>query len=112
MLLPINKVTSGQERFVGAKAGDTLTFNLGEAFGGDAGAIRSFSGLSKEEASAATGDYELAVEKINRTAAPEENQELFDKVFGPEAVWLRKRNSIRRCAKRCRRTTTARPITS
>ena len=86
VLLPINKVTNGQERFVGAKAGDTLTFDLGEAFGNDAGAIRNFSGLSKEEAGGATGDYELEVEKINRTAAPEENQELFDKVFGPEAV--------------------------
>lgn len=86
VLLPINKVTSGQERFVGVRAGDTLTFDLGETFGGDAGAIRSFSGLSKEEASGATGEYELEVEKINRTAAPEENQELFDKVFGPETV--------------------------
>ncbi|WP_223648775.1 trigger factor [Hymenobacter psoromatis] len=86
VLLPINKVTSGQERFVGVKAGDTLTFDLSEAFGNDAGAIRSFSGLSKEEASGATGDYELEVEKVNRTAAPEDNQELFDKVFGPEAV--------------------------
>ncbi|WP_460584058.1 trigger factor [Hymenobacter arcticus] len=86
VLLPINKVKNGQERFVGVKADDTLTFDLSDAFGGDAGAIRSFSGLSKEEAAGATGDYELAVEKINRTAAPEENQELFDKVFGPEAV--------------------------
>ncbi|AMR27148.1 trigger factor [Hymenobacter psoromatis] len=86
VLLPINKVTSGQERFVGVKAGDKLTFDLGEAFGGDAGAIRSFSGLSKDEASGATGEYEFEVEKINRTAAPEENQELFDKVFGPETV--------------------------
>ena len=86
VLLPITKVTNGQERFVGVKAGDTLTFDLGEAFGGNAGAIRSFSGLSKEAASGATGDYELVVEKINRTAAPEDNQELFDKVFGPEAV--------------------------
>jgi trigger factor len=86
VLLPINKVKNGQERFVGVKADDTLTFDLSDAFAGDAGAIRSFSGLSKEEAAGATGDYELAVEKINRTAAPEENQELFDKVFGPEAV--------------------------
>lgn len=86
VLLPINKVKNGQERFIGVKAGDTLTFDLSDAFGGDAGAIRSFSGLSKEEAAGATGDYELEVEKVNRTAAPEENQELFDKVFGPEAV--------------------------
>ena len=86
VLLPIDKIKNGQERFVGVKPDDTLTFDLRDAFGGDAGAIRSFSGLSKEEAADATGDYELAVEKINRTAAPEENQELFDKVFGPETV--------------------------
>jgi trigger factor len=86
VLLPINKVTSGQEQFVGVKAGDTVTFDLSAAFGSDASAIRNFTGMSREEAAAVTGEYELAVEKINRTAAPEENQELFDKVFGPETV--------------------------
>jgi trigger factor len=86
VLLPISKVTSGQEQFVGVKAGDTVKFDLSAAFGGDASAIRNFTGMSREEAAAVTGEYELAVEKINRTAAPEENQELFDKVFGPETV--------------------------
>ena len=86
VLLPINKVTNGQERFVGVKAGDTVTFNLSDAFGGDAAAVRNFTGLSQEEAANASTDYELAVEKINRTAAPEHNQELYDKVFGPETV--------------------------
>jgi trigger factor len=86
VLLPINKVTSGQEKFIGVKAGDTVTFDLSAAFGGDASAIRNFTGMSREEAAAVTGEYTLEVEKINRTAAPEENQELFDKVFGPETV--------------------------
>jgi trigger factor len=86
VLLPINKVKNGQERFIGVKADDKLTFDLSDAFGGDTGAIRSFSGLSREEAASATGDYELEVEKINRTATPEANQDLFDKVFGPETV--------------------------
>lgn len=86
VLLPINKVVNGQERFVGVKPGDVLTFDLSEAFGGDAGAIRSFSGLSREEAGQPTGEYELAVEKINRQGGLEHNQELFDKVFGPETV--------------------------
>ncbi len=86
VLLPINKVKNGQERFVGVKDGDTITFDLSDAFGGDVSAIRNFSGLSKEAASQASGDYEFTVEKVNRTAAPEENQELFDKVFGPETV--------------------------
>jgi trigger factor len=86
VLLPINKVKEGAEQFVGVKAGDALTFDLSKAFGGDANAIAGFSGLSKDEASKVSGDYILNVEKINRTAAPEFNQELFDKVFGPETV--------------------------
>lgn len=86
VLLPINKVTSDQEQFIGVKAGDTVTFDLSAAFGGDASTIRNFTGMSREEAAGVTGNYELAVEKINRTTAPEENQELFDKVFGPETV--------------------------
>ena len=86
VLLPISKVTGGQEQFVGVKGGDSVTFDLQKAFGNDASAIAAFSGLTKDEAAAASGDYVLNVEKINRTAAPEMNQELFDKVFGPEAV--------------------------
>jgi len=86
VLLPINKVRNGVEQFIGAKAGDVLTFDLKNAFDNDAVAIANFSGLNKTEAAEAIGDYVLSVEKINRTAAPEMNQELFDKVFGPEAV--------------------------
>ena len=86
VLLPINKVRNGVEQFIGVKAGDVLTFDLKNAFDNDAVAIANFSGLNKTEAAEAIGDYVLSVEKINRTAAPEMNQELFDKVFGPEAV--------------------------
>ncbi|AWM32983.1 trigger factor [Hymenobacter nivis] len=86
VLLPINKVKNGAEQFIGVKAGDVLTFDLKNAFDNDAAAIAGFSGLNKADAEAASGDYVLSVEKINRTAAPEMNQELFDKVFGPEAV--------------------------
>ncbi len=86
VLLPINKVKNGVEQFVGVKPGDVLTFDLKNAFDNDATAIVNFSGLTKAEAAEANGDYVLSVEKINRTAAPEMNQELFDKVFGPEAV--------------------------
>jgi trigger factor len=85
VLLPIDKVKEGQDKFVGAKADDVVTFDLSKAFG-DAKAIAGFTGLSKKEAEEISGDYTFTVEKINRTAAPEMNQELFDKVFGPEAV--------------------------
>ena len=86
VLLPISKVTGDQAQFIGKKGGDVITFDLQAAFSNDAASISNFTGLSKKEAEEATGDYEFSVEKVNRTAAPEMNQELFDKVFGPEAV--------------------------
>jgi len=86
VLLPTDRVVNDAEKFVGVKGGDEVTFDLAHAFGGDAAAIASFSGLSRTEAAQASGEYVLAVEKINRTAQPEYNQELFDKVFGPEEV--------------------------
>jgi trigger factor len=86
VLLPIGKVTGDQAQFVGKKGGDVITFDLQAAFNNDAASISNFTGLNKKEAEEATGDYEFSVEKVNRTAAPEMNQELFDKVFGPEAV--------------------------
>ena len=86
VLLPIDKVVGDAAPFIGKRAGDSVTFDLSAACGGDADSIATFTGLSKEEAATATGDYVLHVEKVNRTAAPEMNQELFDKVFGPEAV--------------------------
>ncbi|WBO82953.1 trigger factor [Hymenobacter yonginensis] len=85
VLLPINKVKTGADKFVGVKSGDVVTFDLKEAFGDEA-AIRNFTGFSKDEAAAAEGEYTLTVDKINRSAAPEHNQELFDKVFGKDIV--------------------------
>jgi trigger factor len=85
VLLPINKVKTGADKFVGVKSGDVVTFDLKEAFG-DETAIRNFTGFSKDEAAAAEGEYTLTVDKINRSAAPEHNQELFDKVFGKDIV--------------------------
>jgi trigger factor len=86
VLLPINKVTKGADKFVGVKPGDSITFDLQDAFGGDASAIANFSGMTKDEAKEVSGEYVLNVEKITRTAHAEHNQDLFDKVFGKDAV--------------------------
>ncbi|SHK98594.1 trigger factor [Hymenobacter psychrotolerans] len=86
VLLPTSKVTAGADKFVGVKAGDVVTFDLKEAFGGDATAIRNFTGFGKDEAAAVEGEYTLTVDKVNRTVEPEHNQELFDKVFGKDIV--------------------------
>ncbi|RYU77149.1 trigger factor [Hymenobacter persicinus] len=86
VLFPISKVKNGAEKFVGVKSGDAVTFDLSDAFAGDASVIASVAGLSKEEAGNVSGDYTLTVEKINRTTKAELNQELFDKVFGKDIV--------------------------
>ncbi|AHJ98626.1 trigger factor [Hymenobacter swuensis] len=86
VLLPTNKLKADADKFVGVKSGDEVAFDLKNAFGGDVAAIRGFSGLSKEEAEGVEGEYTLAVEKIQRSAPAEFNQELFDKVFGKDIV--------------------------
>ncbi|RSK45601.1 trigger factor [Hymenobacter perfusus] len=86
VLLPTNKLKADADKFVGVKGGDEVAFDLKNAFGGDVAAIRGFSGLSKEEAEGVEGEYTLAVEKVQRSAPAEFNQELFDKVFGKDIV--------------------------
>ncbi|MDQ3292331.1 MAG: trigger factor, partial [Bacteroidota bacterium] len=63
-----------------------ITFDLQEVFDQDAAAISHVTGLKKSEAAELNGNFEFAVEKINRTTAAEFNQDLFDKVFGKDAV--------------------------
>lgn len=86
VLLPINKVKNGADKFIGLKAGDVVTFDLKDAFGGDVSAIANFSGLSKELAAGVEGEYTFTVEQIHRSQHSEYNQELFDKVFGKDVV--------------------------
>ncbi|GAB3236507.1 trigger factor [Hymenobacter seoulensis] len=86
VLLPTNKLKNDADKFVGAKTDDVISFDLKNAFDGDAAAISSFSGMSKEEAEGVEGEYTLTVGKIQRSAPAEFNQELFDKVFGKDIV--------------------------
>ena len=87
MLLPISKVTGDARPSSSAKRPATrLRLTCRRLSATTRLRFRTLPGLSKEEAEEATGDYVFSVEKVNRTAAPEMNQELFDKVFGPEAV--------------------------
>ena len=85
-LLPINKVKTIQEQFIGKKAGDILTFDLQEVFDNDASAIANLTGESKQKAATLTGNFEFTVDKINRTEPAELNQEFFDKIFGKDTV--------------------------
>lgn len=84
-LLPLNKVLAGADKFVGVKPGDTVTFDIREAFGDDA-ALAHVTGLSKDVTKDLNGEFTFVVDKINRTETAEMNQEFFDKIFGKDNV--------------------------
>ncbi|WP_192821462.1 trigger factor [Rufibacter sp. LB8] len=84
-LLPLNKVLAGADKFVGVKPGDTITFDIREAFGDDA-ALAHVTGLSKDVTKDLNGEFTFVVEKINRTENAAMDQEFFDKIFGKDNV--------------------------
>lgn len=86
-MMPTSKLTkSALKQFIGLKVGDTVKFDIQKAFDGDTAVIAHFTGASNDNAAAMTGEFEYTVESIRHTQLPELNQELFDKVFGKDAV--------------------------
>lgn len=74
-----------QKKFVGLKKEDEVEFDINKVFADDE--LKSqLLGQSPEEAKNASGKYIFKVNTINRTEASDINQELFDRVFGKDAV--------------------------
>lgn len=84
-MIPMNKVKDAS-LLTGKKVGEELTLDLNVVFGGDAEAISHVAGITKEEAAELATSFTYKIEKITRIAEGELNQELFDKVFGKDAV--------------------------
>jgi trigger factor len=74
-----------QQKFVGKKKDDTIEFDVTKIFS-DTEDTAQLLGLSADEAKKASGTYMLKVNTISRTEPAENNQELFDRVFGKDAV--------------------------
>jgi trigger factor len=74
-----------QKKFAGLKKEDQVDFDIDKAFS-DTAAISQLLEISEEEAKAAKGKYTLRVTNISRTEPAEVNVELFDRVFGKDAV--------------------------
>lgn len=74
-----------KEQFIGAKQGDTLSFDLRKAYPSDA-EIAGMLKIDKEMAAGLTSDFQVTIKEIQRFAAAEVNQELFDKVYGEGIV--------------------------
>ncbi len=74
-----------QKKFVGLKKDDEVEFEISKLFSDEA-LTAQLLGQSPEEAKNAKGKYIFKVTTISRTEPAEMNQELFDRVFGKDAV--------------------------
>lgn len=84
-LIEMNDVENkSQKLFIGVKKEDDITFNL-KSIPSEIAVARFFK-ITPEEAKELKGDVLLTVKNINRNVPSEVNQELFDKVFGKDAV--------------------------
>ncbi|MDD3194765.1 MAG: trigger factor [Paludibacter sp.] len=79
------KDEASKNSFVGAKAGDQITFNPKKAFENEA-EIASLLKLKKEDVAGLESDFLFTIESITRYHEAEVNQELFDKVYGDGVV--------------------------
>lgn len=72
--------------FKGAKVGDVITFNPSKAFDGSDIEISSLLKMKKEEVADLKSDFSFQIAEITRFKKAEVNQELFDQVYGKDAV--------------------------
>lgn len=82
--LPLSKIDKDSlQQFVGVEKSSIITFTPSEAIKEDLSEVLD---LPEDEAKHISGEYTFTVQNINRTEEAELNQELFDKVFGPNQV--------------------------
>ncbi|UII21072.1 trigger factor [Fulvivirga ligni] len=74
-----------QKKFIGLKQDDTVEFAIEKVIE-DAHAVMHLLNVEHDAAHDLKGKFKLTVKNINRMEAAELNQELFDKVFGKDAV--------------------------
>ena len=73
-------------KFAAAKVNDVITFNPNAAWDGNAAELASLLKIEKEAAADMKADFSFQVEEITRYVPGELNQEIFDQVFGKDAV--------------------------
>lgn len=80
------KVEDQKKLFDGAKLGDIITFNPKKAYPESDVEVSSLLKIKKEEVAGITADFSFQITEISRYTKAEVNQELFDQVFGKDAV--------------------------
>ena len=86
-LMPQYIKDAAQKKLFGkAKKGDVIVFNPSKAYEGNAIEISSLLNKKKEEVEGIDADFSLTIQDITRFVESELNQEVFDRVFGKDAV--------------------------
>jgi trigger factor len=75
-----------QKKFVGAKLNSKIVFNPYKAFKGAEAELASFLKIKKEEVKEMKSDFSFEIKEITRYKPAELNQELYDRIFGPDMV--------------------------
>lgn len=85
--IPLEKIKGKEnlEKFIGAKVGDTITLNTKGLFEDDH-QLMDFLKVEHDKAHGLDVDVEFTVTEINKQELAELDQELFDKLFGKDAV--------------------------
>jgi trigger factor len=85
-LLPTDKVSkSEQEKFIGLKKDDKVSIEIEKLFG-DPADLAQLLNMGADEAREVKGKYTFTVTNISQSEPAIVNQELFDRVFGKDAV--------------------------
>lgn len=79
------KVEEEKKKFDGAKLGDIITFNPRKAYASDV-ELASFLKVDKEQVKDHEGDFSYQITEISRFQNHAVNQELFDNIYGKDAV--------------------------
>lgn len=80
------KVDDQKKLFDGCKLGDIITFNPKKAYPESDIEVSSLLKIKKEEVADMNSDFSYQITEISRFVKAEVNQELFDQVFGKDAV--------------------------
>jgi trigger factor len=80
------KVDKQKKLFNGAKLGDVITWNPRKAYPESDVEVSSLLKIQKDEVKDHEGDFTYQITEISRFVKAEVNQELFDQVFGKDAV--------------------------
>ena len=78
------KQKTQQKKFIGAKKGETVTFNPAKAFESEV-EVSSLLGITKEQAAELKADFTFEIQEITRHKDAPIDSELFAKVYGGNA---------------------------